>query len=242
MERSRLMLSMLAVFGLLAACAAPLQQAAHNDPHYTDVGFFDLHICNWPDRAPFFVALFSTAHYRDLAKIEVIQPDGKPLGLVDLKRYEVLQDEMGRERRAFKTQLTLPRTARDGWYSARVTLKNGEQHAARDYVNIKVLPQARVISPANGKDATAVTELRWEPVAGATHYRVFIRDVWQDKKLIYKSDLLTVPRLRLAPGLLQANGSYVWSVHARSGDDSAKWGEFNHGSLNPEASFAIADS
>lgn len=210
------------------------------DPHETAVGYFDLHICNWPDRPPFVVALFATADRAKVRRVEVLRPDGRRLGEVRLTTFESRIDEHGRERRAYKTFLPLPKDAPAGWYRARVTLRDGTVLQARDFLQVKILPQAQIVQPANGQDnLSRVPELRWRPVPGASHYRVFIKDAWADEE-VFKSDLLTEPRLRLPPGVLRSNGSYVWRVHARSVGDEAKWGEFNHGSLNTEASFALA--
>ena len=213
------------------------------DPHETAAGYFDLHICNWPDRPPFVVALFATADPAKVRRIEVLRPDGRLLGEVRLTTFERRIDEHGHERRAYKTFLPLPKDAPAGWYRARVTLRDGSVLQARDFLQVQILPQAQIVQPANGQDNLArVAELRWRPVPGASHYRVFIKDAWAGEQ-VYKSDLLTEPRLRLPPGVLQPNGSYVWRVHARSGaSDETKWGEFNHGSLNTEASFALAGS
>lgn len=214
------------------------------DPHETAAGYFDLHICNWPDRPPFVVALFATADRAKVRRVEVLRPDGRVLGEVRLTSFEPRIDEHGRERRAYKTFLPLPKDAPAGWYRARVTLRDGSVLQARDFLQVQILPQAQVVQPANGQDnLSRVAELRWRPVPGASHYRVFIKDAWAGEQ-VFKSDLLTEPRLRVPPGVLQPNGSYVWRVHARSGGagggDEAKWGEFNHGSLNTEASFALA--
>lgn len=210
------------------------------DPHETPAGYFDLHICNWPDRPPFVVALFVAADSSDLRRVEVLRPDGRPLGEVNLTNYERRIDENGREQRAYKTFLPLPKDATAGWYSARVSLRDGRAQQARDYLQVHILPQAKIVQPANGQDnLRGNAELRWQPVPGATHYRVFIKDAWAGQQ-IFKSDLLTQPRLRVPPGVLQPNGSYAWRVHARSGGPEATWGEFNHGSLNSEATFALA--
>lgn len=224
----------------LTACASDNTVADARDPHETPAGYFDLHICNWPDRPPFVVALFVAADSNNLRRVEVLRPDGRPLGEVNLTKYERRVDENGRELRAYKTFLPLPKDAPAGWYSARVSLRDGRAQQARDYVQVQILPQAKIVQPANGQDNLAGNaELRWQPVPGATHYRVFIKDAWAGQQ-IFKSDLLTQPRLRVPRGVLQPNGSYAWRVHARSGGPEATWGEFNHGSLNSEATFALA--
>lgn len=236
--------TLLAVAGLmLGACAGSDRNGGSvADPHETAAGYFDLHICNWPDRPPFVVALFTTADSTNVRRVEVLRPDGKVLGEVSLTNHESRVDEHGRERRAYKTFLPLPKDAPAGWYRARISLRDGSAEQAQDYLQVQVLPQAKLLQPANGQDNLAAnSELRWQPVPGATHYRVFVKDAWAGQQ-IYKSDLLTTPRLRLPQGVLQPNGSYVWRVHARSGGPEAKWGEFNHGSLTTESTFALRAS
>lgn len=47
-----------------------------NDSHKTSLGIWDIHVCNWPDRPPFYLTLLKTEHYDDIEKIEVIIPAG----------------------------------------------------------------------------------------------------------------------------------------------------------------------
>ena len=65
--------------------------AHSNDPHYTAAGFFDIHVCNWPDRELFFMPLFSTTRYSEITAIEVRHPDGKRLTALDLGNFMVLK-------------------------------------------------------------------------------------------------------------------------------------------------------
>ena len=53
--------------------------AKPGDGHYNMAGFFDIHVCNWPERPVFFMPLFSTAGYKDIEKIEVLYPDNLSL-------------------------------------------------------------------------------------------------------------------------------------------------------------------
>ena len=84
-------------------------------------------------------------------------------------------------------------------------------------------------------------KLTWEPVPGAGFYQVFIRDLWNDSKLIHTSKLLTRPELELPPGLLQQGGYYSWIIHARDTNSHILLGDFNHGSLNKSATFLIGE-
>ncbi|NOQ69947.1 MAG: hypothetical protein GQ573_07565, partial [Gammaproteobacteria bacterium] len=37
-----------------------------SDPHYNQIGFFDIHICNWPERPNYFKILFSSEKYQQI--------------------------------------------------------------------------------------------------------------------------------------------------------------------------------
>lgn len=39
------------------------------DQLYTPAGFFDTHVCNWPEKPRFLMALFSTPRFDEIAKI-----------------------------------------------------------------------------------------------------------------------------------------------------------------------------
>lgn len=222
-------LSLFACLSLSGAVSA--EAAAPNDFHDTAFGTFDMHVCNWPERAPFLVAVFATHRPQDVARIEVLRPDGRPLGDIRLERFELRAHPNHGERRVFKTHLPLEKGAVTGWYRARVHAHDGRVVEARDYVDIKIMPQVRALQ-------RRTSELRWQPLPGATHYRVIVKDPWQDKKVVYKSDLLREPRLQLPLDSLEPNGDYIWQVHARDTARAVKWGEFNHGSLSPEAPLA----
>lgn len=212
----------------LSAAVSAQPAAALNDVHHTAFGTFDMHVCNWPERAPFFVAVFATHRAAEIARVEVLRPDGRRLGDIALDRFELRTDPEHGERQVFKTHFALPDGAPAGWYRARLHMRGGGIVEARDYIEIKIMPQVGALKQHAG-------ELRWQPLPGATHYRVIVKDPWQDKKIVYKSDLLREPRLRLPAGSLAPNGDYIWQVHARDTARAAKWGEFNHGSLSPEA-------
>ena len=71
----------------LTARADDLIAPRADDPHHTEVGFFDIHICNWPGRPLFYMSLFSTTRYSDIKEIEVFYPDGRPLSRMNLAKY-----------------------------------------------------------------------------------------------------------------------------------------------------------
>ncbi len=223
----------------LAACAhvTPRQ----TDPHYTDAGYFDIYVCHWPDRPLFLVGLFGTTRADEIKAVEVIRPDGKRLGNIALARYEVSKDMNGAERRAYKTQFPPDRSVPNGWYQAVITMKNGRQWIARDYVEIRTMPLGTGLEPQGSERPLAQARtLRWKPVAGNVFYRVTIQDMWQDKALIYTSDLVREPRLTVPPGVLVPGGSYIWRVHVRQQTDDPKWGDFNHGSKSAETVLSVA--
>jgi hypothetical protein len=216
-------------------------QSRDNDPHYTEAGFFDLHVCHWPQRPLFYMALFSTTRYAEVEEVEVFYPDGRLLTALDLNRYRVVRTPGKPEKHIFITLVDLPPEAPDGWYSARVLLRDGREYRARDYVRIAQLAQASGLTPASGDRPIAIPgELRWQPVPGASHYQVFIRDLWEGGAEIFKSRVLPTTSLTLPPGLLKSNGLYSWHVHARDVNEHPELGDFNHGSLSPEALFTTA--
>jgi hypothetical protein len=224
---------------LLSGCASQPLSSHRGDPHYTEAGFFDLHVCHWPEQPLFFMALFSTPRYADVGRIEVLRPDGAPLGELDLARYRMLRKAGQPEKRVFIHHLPVPPDAPEGWYNARILLKDGTQYSARDYVRITAMPQANGFDPPSGAEGIVVpTQLRWSPIAGARHYQVYIRDAWDEGQLLYTSPLLNSPQLQLPPGLLKPGGLYRWRVHARDVNEHPEVGDFNHGSLSVEASFS----
>lgn len=50
------------------------------DKHKDLLGFFDIHYCNWPDRSPFLMPVYSTHQHNNIESIEVYDPAGNSLG------------------------------------------------------------------------------------------------------------------------------------------------------------------
>ena len=220
-----------------ADSSSPLLQ----DPHTSEAGFFDIHVCNWPDRELFFMSLLSTPRYGEVEQIEVFFPNGSLLTELDLNNYRTIRRKGKPDKRVFMNEVDVPPGAPDGWYSTRVTLKNGKRHIARDYVILSALPQAAGQVPAHEAEVQGVPkQLSWEPVPGAGHYQVFIRDLWNEGKLIFSSKLLDKPVLPLPDGLLEPGGYYSWIVHARDLNEHFMLGDFNNGSNSPVYTFSIA--
>lgn len=234
--RLYLWLWILAAGGLLGG---PVHAANEGDPHYTPAGFFDIHVCNWPEKPRFLMALFSTLRFDELAKVAVYGPDGKHVGDLDLDRYRAFKTPSGQPKRAFIAHLALPEKAPDGWYRAEITLKDGSRFEAQDFVIHHFMAHPSGTLPAaDATDVATTTALSWNPIPGAKYYEVFLRDAWAWGEP-FASGLLTKPHFQPPPGLLQSGGEYLWRVHARDGDGNVLLGDFNHGSLSPEMSFTV---
>jgi hypothetical protein len=211
------------------------------DPHYTPVGFFDLHVCYWTDRPMFFLVVFSTERFNDIKSVDVLRPNGQLLMSMDLSRHRVILRKNKPEKRSFVEQFSLPPDATDGWYTARIALHNGEQFIAKDYVIMYTMAPATGMIPPDGAENVPVpSELRWNPVPGATHYKVYIKDLWEGR-FIHESKLLTHPRLDLPSGLIKPGGDYSWRVHARDVNENVLLGDFNHGSFTGENKFGTSE-
>jgi hypothetical protein len=215
--------------------------ARGNDLHYTPAGFFDIHVCNWPDRELFFMPLFSTTRYSEITGIEVRYPGGNTLTSLNLDKFMVLKPKGKPEKHVFITQLDVPGSASDGWYEATISLADGTQLIAKDYVVVSRLPRPSGMNPPDGSEQVPLPKkLTWSAVGQAGYYQVFIRDSWDDNRLIYKSKLLREPELAVPPGLLQPDGLYSWQVHARDINEDVLLGDFNKGSMSPTATFSTA--
>ena len=228
---------------LLCALSASAQTPSveNTDPHYTELGFFDIHLCHWPDRSPFYMALFSSTQYPNIASVRVYFPDGKPLGELDLTRYRTIAPPGKAEKRVFITHLPLTSEAADGWFRATVKTRDGREIPAKDYVVHTLLPIVHEATPAGGRELPhPPAEFTWTAVPGATHYQVTLRDEWDDGRVIFTSKLVTEAKLSMPPGLLQQGGRYAWVIHARDSNGGVLLGDFNHGSLSAPQIFSVA--
>jgi len=212
-----------------------------DDPHYTPAGFFDIHVCNWPDRKLFFMPLFSTSRYTEIAGIEVRYPDGHLLTSLNLDKFRVVKPGGKPEKHVFITQIDVPEGAPDGWYQAMIRLAEGSEFVARDYVLVSPLPRASGMNPPDGAEQIpTAAKLTWSAVGQGSYYQVFIRDNWDDNRLIYTSQLLRDPELAVPPGLLQPDGLYSWQIHARNTNEDPLFGDFNDGSMSGIATFSTS--
>lgn len=226
-----------------AAAGSLLNGALHagneGDPHYTPAGFFDVHVCNWPEKPRFLMALFSTPRFDEVAGVDVFAPDGTHVGDLDTHRYRAFKTRSGEQKRALIAHFDLPANAADGWYRAVITLNDGSRMEARDYVTHHFMAQPTGTWPTpDAHQVPASAVLRWDPIPGAKFYEVFLRDEWAGVKAD-GSGLLTEPRFVPPPGRLQPGGEYVWRIHARDSDGNVLLGDFNHGSLSAEMRFTV---
>lgn len=237
---SRLLQWMILFLAVLAASTGNSASNKKNDVHYSEAGFFDMHVCNWPGRELFFLVVFSTFKYDQIRSVTIFRPDGSVLGKMDLSRYKVVMNKGKPEKRAFINQFGREKGDANGWYRADVELANGEHYEARDYVEIRRLDMARAVAPRNEEElATPPDQIEWEAIPGARFYKLFIRDLWDDGRLIHESKLLKTHRYSLPKGLLNPGGWYSWKVHARDVNEDPRLGDFNHGSLSDEVQFTI---
>jgi len=229
---------------MLAALILPVDSQADvgtdGNPHYNEIGFFDMHVCNWPDQPLFFLSLFSTTQYDTIRKIEVYDNNQRFIGQLNLDKYRtVMLKNPTREKHVFITYLPIPKTSGDGWYSTKVYLKDGRILGAKDYVIIYKMNRATGLRPAANASLTSIpTTFSWQAVPGAKYYQVFIDDLWSNKS-VYSSELLTRPELTIPRNLLKRGGSYCWLVNARDTNEDVLLGDFNHGSLTKCLEFDI---
>ena len=213
-----------------------------NDSHYTESGFFDIHVCNWPDREPFYLALYSTRQFKHLKSVELMNVRGEKFASLNLSKFMIVKADNKPEKRVFMTQIPRPKNDSDGWFSARITLNNNIVHKAKNRVKQGVLPKAQNLLPAQGSDLIDMPKvLRWSAVEGALYYQVYIKDKWGKDELIFTSNLLTEPELMIPEGIFEHGGLYSWRVHARDVNEDIELGDFNMGSLSSWQEFSIVD-
>lgn len=228
----------LIIFVVTQAVSSPITKG---DPHYNKVGFFDIHVCNWPNRPLFFMMIFSTYDYKQIKSVNIYSPDKKLIKSMTLDKYRIVIKKGKPEKHAFINQLDIQKPFQNGWYTAEITMKDGTQHISKDYVIIDEIPIVTQITPTADAESISIPKrLTWTPIKGAAHYQVFIRDLWNDGKLIHKSKLLDTPFLNIPQNLLEADGWYSWMIHARDSREHVLLGDFNHGSLSKEYKFSTA--
>lgn len=232
----------LLLVSMSSACVFAGNAEHPDDTHYTASGFFDIHVCNWPNRAPFYMALYSTTQFSNVQSVELMNAQGEKFALLDLSKFRIVRPENKPEKRVFINQVVQPENYTDGWFTAKITLKDGSVHTARDFVEHGVMPLAAGLLPSHRSVVDKPPDtLQWAAVAGAMHYQVFIKDNWDGDGPFFSSVLLNKPELILPEGLLEYGGYYSWRVHARDVNEDIKLGDFNQGSLSDWQEFMVAD-
>jgi len=236
----RFTLLLILSFAMSGVCASDIVPASEENPHYSKVGFFDIHVCHWPGQPVFFLTLFSSYQYHDVARVEVYTPKGHLIGLLNLNKYRVINEKGKPEKRAFIRHFAIPRGAGDGWYYAIITMKDGHRYAAKDFVIQHTMQLANNALPRDGaEDIPLPQKLTWDPVPGAKYYKVFLKDNWEGSTIL-ESELLTRPELVLPKGLISPGGYYSWRIHARDVNENVLLGDFNHGSLTKSLTFTVS--
>jgi hypothetical protein len=230
----------LMTFSIISHAAEIKTVVTLSDPHYTDGGFFDVHVCNWPKRPLFFLTLWSTTKYKSLKKVEIMGPNGKKLGYLDLSKYRLVKKKGKPEKHVFIKHFEIPKGFGNGFYTAKATFNNGKQYIAKDYVIIQAMQRATHTYPANNQEDIPVNAvLKWDPVPGAHYYQVFLTDSWEGEQ-IFKSGFITAPKLILPKGLLKPDGLYEWRIHSRDVNGNYLLGDFDYGSLTGKMQFTTA--
>jgi hypothetical protein len=142
-----MMRQLLFAFFVWTMSASCVQAAATDDLHRNEVGFFDIHVCHWPDRAQFFMALFSTTRYDEVADIRLYSPTGKEVGAFKLDRYRLVKTPGKPEKHVFITLFDILPDREEGWYYARIKLKDGRVFEAKDKIELRSLPIAQNLQP-----------------------------------------------------------------------------------------------
>lgn len=225
---------------LMISTLLPLYADESDDPHYSEAGFFDLHLCHWPDRKPFFKAVFSTFQFNNLELVTITNPDGSELTQLDTSSFIEFKSK-GNRKRAFLQDHELAQTPEAGWYTAHIQFKDGSVFTAKDFVEPGLLPLAEKIFPEDGEEIQLPVTIRWNPIDGATHYKVVIRDIWNNRKIAFRSKLTKETSMTIPNGKLEVDGEYEWLVHARDVNEDPVLGDFNLGSQTAYSTFSVVE-
>ena len=211
-----------------------------SDPHYNQIGFFDIHICNWPERENFFKILFSSEKYQQIESMKVYTPDNQLLVDLDKEKFKVIQRKNKPEKRVFMLNMDIPASASTGRYKIIVTSADGSTHNASDYVIMSTLEKASEMQPADNKIFSLPITLKWKPVAGSQYYQVFVRDAWTEKQ-VFQSKLIDTPEIRIPDEKIEPGGDYYWVIHARDTNEHILLGDFHMGSLSKKTFFTVSE-
>jgi len=211
------------------------------DPHRNKIGFFDIRICNWPERQNYFKILFSTEKYNDVAEMEVFDSSGASLAVLQKSRFKQLKRKKKPKKRVFIVDMDMPDNATSGWYSIKVKTTDGKEYSARDFVLLTRINRVTDMVPSSEDSSYPLPiSLAWSKVPGAGFYKVYIRDAWTGE-LVFKSKLISDNKLKLPEDKLQPGGYYSWVVQARDLNEHILLGDFNMGSMSKKAFFNVAE-
>ena len=236
----------------LSVAVLALSMFAHNsvaeesvvlteDPHYNEMGFFDIHLCNWPERPNYFKMLFSSEKYEQIETMSVYTPDNQLLVTLDKTKFRTLNRKNKHDKRVYLLDIDVPDLATSGWYRIDVKNMDGNIYHARDYVIMTRLGIVSEMQPSgDDKKFNLPIRLKWKPVPGAKFYQVFVRDRWTEK-MVYESKILDTPEIKIPDGKLEQGGDYSWTVHARDTNEHILLGDFHMGSMSEKALFTVAE-
>ena len=211
-----------------------------NDPHYNQIGFFDIHLCNWPERENYFKILFSSEKYQQIESMSVYTPENRLLANLDKKKFRTLKRKNKPNKRVFILDIDVPEIASTGWYNIAIKTDSGDIYHAKDYIIMSRLEKTSVMSPADDRETSLPVTLIWEPVAGAQYFQAYVRDAWTEK-LVFKSKLIDKPEITIPDGKLEPGGDYYWTVHSRDTNEHILLGDFHMGSMSEKTFFSVAE-
>jgi len=212
-----------------------------NDPHYNQIGFFDIHICNWPERPNYFKILFSSEKYQQIESMNVYTPDNQLLVNLDKTKFRTLKRKNKANKRVYLLDVDVPEIASTGWYKIDIKTENGTVYHAKDYVIMSRLEKVSDMQPSgDDKEFNLPVTLKWKPVAGSQHYQAYVRDAWTEK-LVFRSKLIATPEIKIPEDKLEPGGDYYWTVHSRDTNEHVLLGDFSMGSMSEKTFFTVAE-
>ncbi len=211
-----------------------------SDPHYNQIGFFDIHICNWPERPNYFKILFSSEKYQQIESMSVYTPDNQLLANLDRKKFRTLKRKNKPNKRVYLLDLDVPEMASTGWYKIDIKTDDGATHHAKDYVIMTRLEKTSEMSPSDDREFNLPVTLKWKPVAGSQYYQAYVRDAWTEK-LVFRSKLIDKPEIEIPKDKLEPGGDYYWTVHSRDTNEHVLLGDFSMGSMSEKTFFTVAE-
>ncbi len=155
-----------------------------------------------------------------IASIEVTAPDGSILNLSPIENW--LQYDRGYWA-AFNAADFDGQQIPAGLYKVKVTPKNGFPIEQNDAIDATFLDPPVITFPTDGSTITTTPTIRWNPVPGATHYRILMwDDSWNEPVYWfwgngYQKFFTDLPGAMIPLGKLKANHQYRLRIEARFG-------------------------